>query len=294
MAAKDNLSGQLRLFTPEDTSSDPIDVSRWARNQQWHASNDEVIPSRDRGEATPASLDEFDHNGDPYNGSGGHPLGIHSGTAWAARERDTPDGQRVYHPMAIHGKDEPPTNTNIWSMGGEHTDRNGNTAGVWSDDAANGADVETTQAVRTGKNVAYRNEGEDVGSISYRSPRSNVRTWSDSVVHNPDATHAERAAVRKGAELVFLPERATRKNQEGWTITSQDGTSTSSGAKKKAPKPVKSPAGLTATPIKINPNPDGFDVDADLESTLTPKFVYPHKKKKGQGKPQGKQLTLDL
>jgi len=240
-------------------------------------------------------LDEFDRNGDEYNGAGGHPLGIHSGTAWAARERDTPDGQRVYHPLAIHGEDASPSpDSSAWSSGGSHVDRHGKVSEVWADDVANGSEVATTQAVRSGKNVAYRNEGEDVGSISYRSPRSNVRTWSDSVVHNPDATHAERAAVRKGAELVFLPERATRKNQEGWTITSQDGTSTSSGAKKKAPKPVKSPTGLTATPIKITPNPDGFDVDADLESTLTPKFVYPHKKKKGQGKLQGKQLTLDL
>ena len=73
--------------------------------------------------------------------------------------------------------------------------------------------ISANRAIKAGKNVAYRNDIEDVGSVSMRSPRQNVRTWSESVIADPaNASYAERSAVRKGAELTYGIDWSRSKN----------------------------------------------------------------------------------
>jgi len=290
MAAKDNLSEQLHLFTPPDP--DPVvDVSDWARQQQWHSSKEAVFPAKDRD--IPESLDERDEHGDEYRGDAGHLLGVHVGTPWAASERDYGHISKVYHPLAVHGEFFSPEDSPTGDLHQAQDPYIGYPhEGTWTDDAANGMAVETTKAIRQGKNILYMNEGEDQGAHSVRAPRQNIRTWSQDVVHNPDSTFAERAAVRRGTELVYVPSNG-RSNY----LQEQRGLT------------VKPPRGLKGSPVIASPEGQiaqeqhlQYDINTDEEYLptigLEPKFINPNRLDrriaKEDKKKQKNQLTLDL
>ena len=166
--------------------------------------------------------------------------------------------------------------------------------GTWTDDAANGMAVETTKAIRQGKNIMYMNEGEDQGSDSVRAPRQNIRTWSQDVVHNPDSTFAEREAVRRGTELVYVPSNG-RSNY----LQEQRGLT------------VKPPKGLKGSPVVASPEGEiaqeqyvSYDRNTGEERLpeigLIPKFTNPGRGRRRLAKEEAKknkqenELTLDL
>lgn len=292
MAAKDNLSEQLHLFTPPDP--DPaVDVSDWARQQQWHASSASVFPKTDRDVSSP---EEEDDNGE-WNSAAGHPLGFHVGTPWAATDRDA-YSKKVYHPLSISGKETHPPNEHYMAVS---EDYGFDMPDLWSDEAANGAAPEATRAIRQGKNVPYINEGEDIGSVSYRAPRRNLRTWSQSVMHNPDSTFAEREAVRRGAELAYV--RLPAKIRTPLNVIKD-----SQGQSMEIPVPK----GLKASPIDFSPEGPSsqyqhefYDEDIDEmvlpTRRLLPRFTYPEKTAREErirnnnlqtNRPR--QLTLDI
>lgn len=293
MAAKDNLSEQLHLFTPPNP--DPaVDVSDWARQQQWHSSKESVFPAKDRD--IPEDLDERDKEGNEYAGAAGHPLGFHVGSPWAARERDT-FLQHKYHPVRLIGEDSSPSSEHYMAV---NEDYGYDIPHVWSDDAANGAAVEATIAIRQGRNVPYRNDSEDRGSISYRAPRKNISTWAERVTSKPNSTFAEREAVRKGTEIVYTPYRYPESTTSRQKLIDNDDRPTVGDGYEVLPQSIEvsAPRGLTASPIDFGP--EGYMEGMGLEATIVPRFTNPGRgrrrlateTKKQQEKEN--QLTLDI
>jgi hypothetical protein len=293
MAAKDNLSEQLHLFTPPNT--DPVvDVSDWARQQQWHSSKESVFPEKDRD--IPESLDELDKEGNEYAGAAGHPLGVHVGTTWSARERDT-FIRNKYHPVHLQGEDHLPSHEMDTALDPDYGFEKPN---LWNDDSANGAVPESTRAIRAGKNIPYLNDSEDRGSISYRAPRKNLSTWAESVMTKPDSTFAEREAVRKGTEIVYTPNRYRTRSKSRQKLIDNNDRPTVGDGYEVLPQPIEVPAprGLTASPIDFGP--EGRDAEGGLEATLIPRFTNPGRgrrrlaKEKAKIHKQENELTLDL
>jgi len=261
MAAKDNLSEQLHLFTPPDPEP-AVDVSDWARQQQWHASKQGIFPKTDRDVSSPKRDDSAE-----WRSAAGHPLGFHMGTPWAATDRDV-FAHKVYHPLNLQGEDYAPTDELDMAV---NEDYGFDIPHLWSDDSANGANAESTRAVRQGKNIPYLNEGEDVGSVSYRAPRKNIRTWSQSVIHNPDSTFAERAAVRKGAELAYV---RLPNNIRGPVNTIKD----SQGESMEVP----TPRGLKASPIDFSPEGLSSQAQHEFYDEETGEMILPERRLLGR------------
>jgi hypothetical protein len=293
MAAKDNLSEQLHLFTPPDPEP-LVDVSDWARQQQWHSSKESVFPEKDRD--IPESLDERDENDNEYSGSGGHPLGVHVGTTWSARDRDT-FIRNKYHPVHLQGEDHLPSHEMDTAL---DPDYGFDIPHLWNDDSANGAVPESTKAIRAGKNIPYRNDSEDRGSVSYRAPRKNLSTWAERVMTKPDSTFAEREAVRRGTEIVYTPYRPPTSSNSMKKLIDNDDRPTVGDGWDHLPQPIEVPAprGLTASPIDFGP--EGRDAEGGLEATLIPRFTNPGRGRRRLAKEEAKknkqenELTLDL
>jgi hypothetical protein len=215
-----------------------------------------VLPVKDRGENVPVDYKNDDEGM-------GHPEGIHSGSLNAALER----GKETILPIHISGSVAAKARDveDLASAYDPRLEVDPRFSGVhWSDAMANNSTFVNT-AIKEGKNVAYRNDVEDVGSTSMRSPRRNVRTWSEQVIADPsNFSHAERSAVRKGAELVYKPVTYFREGS----------------------KPTGFPEGILHPPTLTG-------VSALGEHDVVPHMVYPHKKakKKASG---NKQLRLDI
>jgi hypothetical protein len=261
MSAAEHLQGQL--FTPEEHAQDvtktwvgtgPQASNYFKRHsipggqRRWHASTLDVIPTTETYDL-PVSQDKED-----WNSRGGHPLGIHLGSAYAAAERarvlsraNFSEPPAYLHPVistpwADKGEKTlaAPPDTSAYESNGEDYYR-GTSVGknerarrenalpsanmLWEDNAANGADPKATKAVRKGKSVAYVNSEEDPWSISLRSPRQHFQTWQQSVLQNPQmhSVHEARAAA-SGENLVFVNRNSPveRRMPPGLTGSIQD------------------------------------------------------------------------
>lgn len=216
MSAADHLRPeQMSLFNKSDYDEPVIDLSKhWAQRDDvvWHASHEDALPTKSKDVQDPATQDffspskeqwpeDYDEGDTGWNSETRHPLGFHAGTAWSAFERaehNLNNTVRSMHPIAVSGPAAPPP----LRGGGIVQDR----GLVWGDEAANGADAASTQAVRRGENVWYENDVEDVGTASVRAPRENLSSWREWVLRNPDeATYSERRAAARGAELTYYP-----------------------------------------------------------------------------------------
>jgi hypothetical protein len=247
MSASDNLQGEL--FKHEEPLQDVTKTwvgggrggsyygARWSGNgapggqPRWHASTLDAIPTTETYDL-PVSQDKED-----WNSRGGHPLGIHLGSAVSASERARVISRSAFSepPSYIHAvrstpwsaRDEKslaePSDESSYEEGGardyyreqsigknerarlEHHLPSANM--LWEDNAANGADPKATKAVRKGKSLAYVNSDEDAGSISLRSPRQHFQTWQQSVLKNPQwHSVPEARAAASGENLVFVNE----------------------------------------------------------------------------------------
>jgi hypothetical protein len=255
MAAKDNL--QPKLFDIPTDEPTPISMPLDETATYWHGSQEVVLPAKDRGENVPVDYEAPDR-------SMGHPQGIHSGTLNAALER----GRETTLPVYISGKvasrrqkmEDANSAYDYLEQTGDLPDHT-----IWTDPEANNS-IKANRAIKEGKNVAYQNDLEDFGSVSMRSPRRNVRTWSEQVIADPDnASYAERSAVRKGAELVYKP-------VTDWPRGS---------------KPTGFPEGILYPPTLSVEEVEGN------EKVVVPHMVYPHKKAK-RSKTDTNQLELDI
>lgn len=286
MGAADSLHPQqLALFQVPET--EPVDVSNWARQNEWHASRSALLPTEEP-EHRKAADDVLDkRTGLPWSPGNGHPLGFHAGTAWAAVERAAESGYGLrggLHPVRVRGDNATPQDGSSEAMleDGFPTTDDG---WLWSDDAANGGDPEATRAVRGGKNVWYQNDSEDEQSISVRAPRQNVHTWSEHVMRHADEhSLAEIRAAKRGADLIYVIgslDEALRRNNQATALRRAE-----------IAKPGKIPPGLTASPITVHPegkNAELVDIAMDERNdsdnyydqlaarytkTLTPIFTY--------------------
>lgn len=232
MGQRHNLSEQLQLFQYEEP--EPQDLTEtWAENNMWHSSERDRLPAKSADVADPTDPDTGDYSHGKWDAYTAHPLGFHAGSAWAALDRIGRDGARVMHPVRITGYDVGPPDRSAEAWENED---------FWADDAANGMDFRSTEAVRGGQNVPYVNNYEDVGSISVRAPRENVHTWAEHVYRFPDKhTYAERKAAREGYDLVYAPGGVT---------------------------PHKQPAGLTASPMRISPSGLYGQIDTDDDELM--------------------------
>jgi hypothetical protein len=162
----------------------------------WHSSESPVMP-QDKGYSSTST--------------GG---GIHVGTRDAADERAfvggaAPPRDKTVHPLQLTGQSalaprnalratDPQAYT---PMGGDvrrKPGRPGHTA--WGDEAANYSQ-EAKYEVDNGVNVPYVNEAEDKGSVSFRSPRQNLKTWNEAVSADPNAPTRHKAVAESGYDL---------------------------------------------------------------------------------------------
>jgi hypothetical protein len=190
------IPGQLQLFNP-GKRVDPWrnHPDTWVQNPdvQYHSSNDPTLPRVDmpsRGQG--GSSDGF--GGGEWSGHG-----IHMGTVAAAFERDPT--REYIHSGRLN-------TTQFPTMGGKM---------VWGDEAANTSE-RATDAVRSGHAIAYKNDVEDPGSISYRVKPEKVKTWSEDVLEDDAAHPALRYLAEKGFNPTINPmdiKIATRNEQVG-------------------------------------------------------------------------------
>lgn len=213
MAAKDNL--QPRLFDIEENQPKHLsqDIEPWGT--YWHGSDDIRLPSEDRGE-------DIDTNYRPSNPLMGHPYGFHAGTMLAAVDRQ----HEYLHPVEISGLAAARPWNSMGHLNAEEQLARSETPDVhgdiplthiWDDRQAN-AGGDATALVRSGKNIVYENDVEDPGSYSVRSPRRNIRTWSERVMGDPYSNYWERKAAKQGADLVYTRTHEKPSGFEGTNL----------------------------------------------------------------------------
>jgi hypothetical protein len=176
----------------------------------WHSSDSPTMP-HDAGSSS--------------SSTGG---GFHTGTKDAAEERAVVRGgvvnrrDRTLHPLQMggqtalalsrpvdqgddyaryssYGATDPKAYT---PMGGEVRLRPGQLGhSAWSDDTANYSRAARHEVEVEGRNVPYVNESEHEGSVSFRSPRENLQSWSEAVKSDPNAPSRHKAVAAHGYEL---------------------------------------------------------------------------------------------
>jgi len=167
---------QLKQYNP----------STWVGSSQtvWHGSQSPTMPQEGEGD------EGYDRSGDTGDFHHGFGSGFHVGTLHAAhlaeRGQVEANGGGYIHPLHMSG-------TSL--------------VGVQSDDAANygslshGQFRDPTDALAAGHNIPYESELEDSGSVAFRSPRSNLKTWGESVLSDPNAAPWHKAMASKGYDL---------------------------------------------------------------------------------------------
>lgn len=251
MSAADHLSEQLGLW-----EKGPYLPSAWTGPQKsnteagelWHSSWDERLPP-ERGRYDNA--DQRDVAGmSPSNLTYQHPVGMHAGTGWAAVSVE--GGMRdFYHPLSLHGP---------------VSDR------IYHDTSANNSERATAE-VEAGITVPYKNVAEDIGSISYRAPRQNLRTWRESILADPTtASVAEIRAANAGWDLHYVPDDSEHAEY-----------STDSIGKKSVKTVVSGPYSLQARALWVEPSTEesmehaksgfAYSEDDDPGVRLIPRFV---------------------
>lgn len=151
----------------------------------YHATDAQHLPGRDRGSG--AHVD--------YSGSS---TGMHFGTEAAARDR-------------VYG-----TQDREWI----HTARIADSdisAGHYTDQEANHSPV-ADAAVQVGKAVAYTNETEDPGSISYRAAPDTVSTWGETVMRDKFAHPALKHLASRGYNPAI---NLAAEKEAHWTAPTQ-------------------------------------------------------------------------
>lgn len=238
MSAADKIQPkQLTLFDPAPYTHRE-DLTDWAKDEGvvWHATTAEHFPEKEEDWRAETPDDKTA----PWRSSNPHPLGMHAGTLYAAalRTKHSKSARAIY-PLRVQG-----------SSAAVPSEWAGVTEDIWTDNEANGRLPESTEAVRSGKNVWYENDYEDTDSLSVRAPRKNLQTWSEHVLANPysHSIPAVRAAVR-GYELSYIDPKNDFEE-----------------------KRAKTPRGLTVSSIRATP--------ADPFSVYSPAMVRPRLQRK--------------
>ena len=177
-----------RNYDPESWSSQP-DVSH-------HASNAPTMPQEFGSSSDPGAAGEH---------TPGYGQGFHTGTYAAAEHRARSSDRTHIHPVRHEGSMalRPESMGAPWALtsgqlGGESGDDR-DPRQVWSDLATNDTSASSLAEghVSTGMTIPYLNEMEDQGSISYRSPRQNLRSWSEDVTADPGASHHDKLVAEQ-------------------------------------------------------------------------------------------------
>ena len=179
---------QLKQYNP----------STWVKSSQtvWHGSQSSTMPQEGEGD------EGYDRSGDTGDFHHGFGSGFHVGTLHAAHlaERgQLGEGEGFIHPLHMSG-----TSLVSQQPQGSHDVPK---RMVQSDDAANygplshGQVREPAEALAAGHNIPYESELEDSGSVAFRSPRSNLKTWRESVLSDPKAAPWHKAMAEKGYDL---------------------------------------------------------------------------------------------
>ena len=187
--------------------------SRWMTRPDvtWHASAEHPMPEEEQP-------GEMSYDIRHEHGYGG---GFHSGTQQAAMERahlvkdrswagdivnttlQPKDARNYVHPVRL---------TSDVALSTAYFDATGqryNDKLVFTDSEANESAKPATfysratqrsaaeQHMGQGQHVPYMNTAEDYGSISYRSPRDKLRTWSEDVLSDPNAPRQHRVLAEQ-------------------------------------------------------------------------------------------------
>jgi hypothetical protein len=220
-------SGQVNLTHPGDRryglrakSMDQDAANAKGSRLVFHANEDPVFSPRPDKDVDPGPSDDAGHL---WGSGGGHPLGVHVGTKYAAAERTQHvsymrgESEAHVHPVYLRAdtdadfafpKGEARYDIPYYKSGGGWRYEGGNTVpaeALWNDDAANGGDPRSTKAVRKGKTVAYVNTEEDGGSTSYRAPAGRLQNWNAHVLeHHSEMSLPEVRAAREGLNLSYV------------------------------------------------------------------------------------------
>lgn len=236
MTASNNLHPQL-FGTDHLTAKRDYNPSTWHEKPDvvFHASLEQKMPGNKEVPMTEDDYGEYDYgefgDGDtkafvPEGSSG---TGFHTGTLAAAVSRSSGRGPsfrgkpNTMHPLVMTGQHAIPPHPgpdieNDYDpedydehqnpVSALHSDNDWHPAkrNVFTDDGANYSEA-AENAIGSGHNVPYRNDAEDSGSISYRSPRENLHTWRESVAADLNAPSRHRAIAEQGYELHVKPGR---------------------------------------------------------------------------------------
>lgn len=180
-------------FTKPEPEMD-YDPEKWLARQDisWHASDEPTMPS----EANEPSVVRTSFGYGFHHGS--LPSAMQRGRITSPSAIASADflnyGLRPYmHPVRVTGemalREEPNKPGFSNRRDPKVTEAHEAHPLVFSDSQAN---LEGVREVEEGKTVPYINTVEDIGSISYRSPRENLRTWAEDVTADPGASREHK------------------------------------------------------------------------------------------------------
>jgi hypothetical protein len=204
------------------------DLGAWAGRPDitYHASKEHPMPYEEQP-------GEMSYDIRHEHGFGG---GFHSGTQQAAMERahvmrdrawagdvvnttlQGKDTRNFIHPVRMTGDYALPQTDTTYSGKMVFTDAEANESAkipVYSDRVLKTPSMAEVQ-MRKGRHVPYENTAEDYGSISFRSPREKLRTWSEDVLADPNASRQHRLLAEQFDLTVPVRENAADivKHQE--------------------------------------------------------------------------------
>jgi len=181
-AANSTSPDQFQLFGdlhgPERPPEMEHDPAAWS-------SRGDIVHHASDSPTMPAEKD------DPWFGTG-----FHTGTHQSAVDRSMHGQLRDYiHPTRMTGsmalRPETHSAPKIYNEQGRPTMARERRQ-VWADDTANSSGLrhreDAEQALGQGLTVPYANAAEDQGSVSFRSPREHLKSWSEDVQSDPGAS----------------------------------------------------------------------------------------------------------
>jgi len=245
-----NFSGhQFSLFEPPSVTAPQrnYDPASWAEQPDvsWHSSNQPTMP------------EESDNQGS-------YGTGFHVGTRKSAEDRGAGE-QKIrpfVHPVRHSGsmavRDEESEDFEApmkFDQLGETSKPDPRAVFSDVDTNYNGDELMTNRSDefpgRPQLTVPYINAAEDQGSISYRAPRENIRTWGEDVAADPGASRHQKLVAEQydltdpvGAHL-----EQTRTNRQNARAT-YGGIHATQGTIPGVPTTEKEPVTALAPPVK--------------------------------------------